>query len=235
MENRVLHISLDGFTRQKYINELSFFYDQARERLQPIFADLNDIYNSTAQRLFDEESRKPGTGDECLGDVADNAETQALTYTFLLERMRMDILLTLIASIYHQWEKQLAFWFVNELTLNLMDEKRAKIFWHKKFCERMKILEAGGWELNGTEVLSILNEHRLLVNAYKHGEGPSFQNLKKEHPELLIEHLLRNEEDIDPRLPFNVTLDDLERFLSNLVRFWQEVPAVLSWPVKIND
>ncbi len=47
------------------------------------------------------------------------------------------------------------------------------------------LFEGVGWQIRSKDYYVPLNRCRLVVNAYKHGDGVALEEIKKDHPEFL--------------------------------------------------
>jgi len=213
--------------RRKYIRELKEFTDDAMALVEPLFGDLEAYFSKVGSEYWDNHYPML-TEDDCPGDLAEQATDHAIERSFARERMRQDVLLALITSQYHQWEKQLAEWFDRRFQLYRVSEDFLMESRKYNFKKRIDLLEQCQWPVRKSELFPILEKQRLVVNCYKHGAGWSFDELKKRHPEAFKNY--RKPDCMSQTLPERLCLDlaprDLKIFGENLQRFWTEM---LKW------
>lgn len=140
--------------------------------------------------------------------------------------MRDTTRLSVVAGMFHNWDKQLRDWLVREiLHWHRGTEVRAQV-WSQDFIGLVDLFGSLGWACRAKPYFSKLDACRLLVNVYKHGEGKSFKDLKARFPEYLE----------DPEAPhvlgltytdhtdLRVTDAQIQEFSDAIVAFWKDVP-----------
>lgn len=75
----------------------------------------------------------------------------------------------------------------------------------------------------------MLDACRLVVNVYKHGDGKSFQDLKKQHPEYINNIFKAMDRELDGMgftdfTDLTVTNAQIEGFSDAIISFWRDVP-----------
>jgi hypothetical protein len=134
--------------------------------------------------------------------------------------------LSIISGMFHKWEKELRDWISGELGRHAGERTRRAI-WRCQFGCMMSFLETWQWPIKSRPFHKDLETCSLVVNVYKHGDGDSFDKLKGAAPDLLAaeeycpEWLRRDPIYSDLR----VTDDDLDRFSSAIISFWEDVPT----------
>lgn len=127
---------------------------------------------------FDPDRHDPGDFYEAANDVG-------IEFYQLLSDMRDQTRLSVIAGMFHEWEKQLRDWLVREILHWHRGESVVAKVWSADFCKIADLLESFGWKIRSTDYLKTLDACRLVVNVYKHGVGPSLKDLKQSYPEYL--------------------------------------------------
>jgi hypothetical protein len=220
--------SMDQPYRQWLIARHRFYVEQARKRLLSQFDDMGGDADRAADEWLALQGQHfdPDRDDE--GDYYQRASDEAVTHYQLLDDMRGTTHLSVVAGIYHEWDKQLREWIVNEvLRWHRGKEVRAKI-WSKEFSNICDLLAALGLDIRTKPYFSMLNACYLIVNVYKHGEGGSFEKLRQNYPEYLVNPLdalrpLNN--DYTNHRDLTVNPDQIEAMSEAIVAFWTDVPA----------
>ena len=220
-------LQLWGPTREHLIANHQFYVAQARTRLLDQFVD--DAMKADAQRHsdewlaeraqhFDPERDDPGATYEAAYD-------EHISFYLSLAGLRDSTRLSIIAGMFHEWEKQIRDWLGKELGhLGLKEHVHAAV-WAAKFDELMDLFERCAWPVRDQEFYSQLQRAQLVVNVYKHGNGPSFETLRRLAPELVggMERPAFFVSALDYSA-LVVSDDDLIRFAEAITAFWRTVP-----------
>lgn len=104
------------------------------------------------------------------------------------------------------------------------------IVWWADFPRIMELIGSLGWPVQGQGYLAVLNRCRCVVNVFKHGDGKSLAELKRDFPKYLIDN-------INPKfgLPateiewlnhshLQVTDAQVQEFSEAIIEFWTSVP-----------
>ncbi|PZU88321.1 MAG: hypothetical protein DI528_05525 [Shinella sp.] len=215
--------------RASLIEQHHFYVREARSRLLSRFDDIEadaekaaDVWLEESGRWFNPDSDDPESYYEAANDVG-------IQHYQMLSDMREQTRLSVVAGMYHQWDKQLRNWLVREIQhWHNGDNVRAKV-WGADFALIIDLLESFGWPLRTANYFKSLNACRLVVNVYKHGEGPSLQDLKERYPEYLHDPF----RDYGGRLSdvalcdhtaLRVKEDQFEDFADAILAFWRDIP-----------
>lgn len=174
-----------GPFRASLIEEHEFYVKQARSRLLSQFEDIEaeadkaaDDWLVASGSRFDPDRDDPGSYYEAANDVG-------IQIYQMLSDMREQTRLSVVAGMFHQWDKQLRDWLVREIQhWHRGDYVQARV-WAADFVQITDLLESFGWALRQTDYYRSLDASRLVVNVYKHGEGPSLEDLRLRYPEYL--------------------------------------------------
>ena len=157
-----------GPTREHLIANHQFCVAQARTRLLDQFVD--DAMKADAQRhsdewlaerahYFDPERDDPGANYEAAYD-------EHISFYLSLAGLRDSTRLSIIAGMFHEWEKQVRDWLGRELGhLGLKEHVHAAV-WAAKFDELMDLFEQCAWPVRDQEFYSQLQRAQLVVNVY---------------------------------------------------------------------
>lgn len=217
-----------GPFRQELISNHKFYMEQARKRLLSQFEDISgeadkfaEEWLSKADQWFDPDRHDPG-------EFQEQAYDESITFYGLLTDMHDQTRLSVIAGMYHEWDKQLRDWLSMEIRRSFSGEETRAAIWKASFPNIFNMLECFNWEVRDQPYFAQLDICRLVVNVYKHGLGDSLNELKKTHPHFL-EDVFRNSDNsvynhwLNPT-PLKVTDVHLSAFSDAIIAFWNDVP-----------
>lgn len=229
--NEVL-FQMHSALRADLIGKHEFYVRQAKKRLLSQFQeeDIRQEADSEGERFLEENQRHFNP------DVHDGSEfyemageAQSERYQLLFE-MRNNVRLSIIAGLFHEWEKNLRQWLVDEIQHWHYGEDTKSTIWKKNVSDLFELLESFGWPLKCASYFKDLDACRLIVNVYKHGEGNSLNGLDQSYPKFL-DHPFEEMRGIVGETWFSpsyeylkVEDDDLEAFSDAILQFWKDVP-----------
>lgn len=229
MTNEVL-LQMWQPTRVMLIESHSFYIKQAQRRLLSQFSNIEseadeaaDEWLSRADARFDPDRDDPAS-------FYEEAYHQGIAHYQLLEDMRDNVRLSVVSGMFHEWDKQLRNWIIQELRrCHRGPEVLAKI-WSQDIGGIIDLLSCFGWEIKDSTYFATLDACRLVVNVYKHGQGNSFDDLKHRYPQYLDSTLM-----IHGNYNFSIeSLDftnlkvseaQINDFSDAIIAFWKNVPA----------
>lgn len=211
--------------REWFIASHNFYLEQAQKRLLSQFSNIDQEASKAGsdwiarnEKFFDPENSDPDR-------FYDSASSYAEDFHYLLTDMERQTRLGVAAGMFHQWDKQFRNWAHKETLFWHTGEHLKKAIWRADFKQLFNILAPLGWDVTAQTFYADLNKCRLLVNAYKHGEGGSFEEIKEKYPEYLI----------NPKSKY-VTYDDLtltaaqlESFSEAIQSFWKDFPERIEY------
>jgi hypothetical protein len=212
MPDRVF-LQMWGPTRDHLVANHEFYVAEAKRRLLDQFDD--DAMKADAdahadqwlaERPFNPERDDPGDGYEQAYDES--------------------ISLSIIAGMFHEWEKQLRDWLGTELGHHGLGKHPHDAVWKAPIEDLFELFEICGWPVRDRPYFSDLNLCRLVTNVYKHGNGPSFDELKDLAPDLAgkagdLPAFFVSALDYSS---LSVVDTDLARFAEAITAFWRDVP-----------
>ncbi|SRR5690554_381902 len=214
--------------RDSLITGHLFYVEQARERLLNQFDVLERTENAEAfvRQWMDENAHRFNPD---LHDGSEFYEEACNCYQSLLNLGRQTRL-SVVAGMYHEWEKSLRQWLTGETRHWHWGRALPEVVWKANFGEVMNLLEALGWKVRERAYFPRLDACRLVVNVYKHGNGSSFNELKKKYPEYLPDPFARDhhpflELDLLDHTYLTVSNDQLQAFSDAIVAFWTDAPG----------
>jgi len=216
-------------SRKQLIKAHTFYVEQAKERLLTRFENIEDEANKETDswlretsHLFDPDRHDPS-------DFYEQADDIGIEFYELLTELRDRTRLSVIAGMYHEWDKKLRDWLWREIRRwHLGDQLRRQI-WSVDFISLMDFMVALGWDVTKTPYYQHLDACRLIVNVYKHGEGKSFELLRQRYPQYI-------ENNFAGAANYGWTLShadythlkapdgSLDLFSQAIIDFWNDVP-----------
>lgn len=235
--------------RASLIRAHQFYVDQAKARLLTQFANISaeadqaaeDWLSERGQLYFDPDRHDPA-------DFYEGAEDAGIEFYQLLSEMEERTRLSVIAGFFHEWEKKLRQWLVDEIKHWHSGTFTKERVWKASVEELYELLESFDWPLKSKPWFVALDACRLVVNVYKHGDGPSLASLKAAYPRFLVSPLAELGVPLSPlwqrvsHEDLMVSDPDLEEFAEAIASFWRELPenvldsqvvAPPSWFVKV--
>lgn len=213
--------------RERIIANHRFYLAEATKRLLTQFENIEADAEQFASdwlaehaKYFDPDRHDPGDFHEQAGD-------EMAGFYQGLQSLQSTTRLSIIAGMFHEWEKQLRDWLVSELARVIFPSREtAKSVWNAKFDEIIAFLESWNWPIRDRPYHDDLCRCHLVVNVFKHGGGTSFDKLKLAAPNLLRdEHwpdalFYRDPDYTDLRV------DDecLIQFSDAIIAFWRDLP-----------
>lgn len=223
--------------RQSLLAKHGFYVEQARTRLLSQFDRMEEEADAAAEAYLERIGMHFDPDCHDVGDFYESAHEKGIEFYQMLNEMRTATRLSVIADMFHQWDKQLRDWIVSEMRHWHHGEHVKKAIWQQDFPRIMDLLASFGWNPRSLETFSNLNAMRLVVNVFKHGDGKSLEDLKSLHPEYLAPETRRQ---IDWPLDFfgyadlQVTDDQIKRFVDAISNFWISVPAIIPLADEVN-
>lgn len=211
------------------IERHEFYVDQARKRLLSQFSNMEgEAEQAAAEWLSRADSRFDPDKDDSAS-FYETAHDESIAFYQLLKDMRDSVRLSVVAGMYHEWDKQLRDWMVREiLHWHHGEEVRARI-WSQDFGGLVDLFACLRWDIRSQPYFATLDACRLVVNVYKHGDGNSFRDLKQYHPEYL-DNPIKGLGDDGQGMEFTdytnlkVSNDQINGFSDAIVAFWKDIP-----------
>lgn len=231
MMDRVLFQMYSGH-RAQLIEKHEFYVEQAKKRLLNQFTD--EAISQEADRAAESSLEKRGQyfdpDRHDPGDFEEAAYHDGVWQYQLMTELRDSVRLSIVSGFFHEWEKNLRQWLVDEVQhWHYGDETRSAV-WKKNLGDLFELLESFGWSLKSSPYFPDLDACRLVVNVYKHGDGPSLSELAKSYPQFL-EHPLEamrgqvGEKWFAPSYEhLKVSDKDLDAFSAAIHEFWKDIP-----------
>jgi hypothetical protein len=215
--------------RERLIRTHRFYVEQAGRRLLSQFEDISGEADKFADEWLEKQSEQfiPDWHDPAAFE--EQAWDESVTFYGLLENMRNTTRLSIIAGMYHEWDKQLRDWLVAEFIKSFPNNAVRSAIWKANSNQLFDLLESAGWSVRTKKYYSRIDALRLVINVYKHGLGGSFDDLRKTYPEYLKDALQEVvSEEFRARYldhtHLKVEQEHVEEFSLAIIEFWESVP-----------
>ena len=211
------------------IERHKFFIEQARQRLLSQFANLEDEAKQAAEEWLERAGRNFNPDRDDPGSFEEAAYHEGIAFHQQLEDMRDSVRLSVVAGMFHEWDKQLRDWMVREiLHWHRGDEVQARI-WAQDFGGLIDLFASFGWNIKSKPYFTALEACRLVVNVYKHGDGGSFRDLKQRYPQFLESPLkdfciVGKWGNVIDYTDLRISDDQIIDFSDAIIAFWTDVP-----------
>ncbi len=215
--------------REVLLKKHDFFVSEVTKRIFGQFSNIEE----EAKNFADAEYERLGFHLEDASEGAEIAFSKAEEFYSLLNDMHSQMILAALAALYHQWEKDLSNFIERELVHYYERKPVNQACWNSNKNDILELLKKFGWDVKSSSTLfSQIDECRLIVNVYKHGDGISFKNLANTYPKYFLRSF--PEKILPWRSDNSVNYKDLlvseEQFteLANGLRnFWLQFPERL--------
>lgn len=212
------------------VKEQRFYLVESKARLLPPFASIEAEADAKEKecREIPPEYFDPEDGDMSM--VYEAAFHRGLEHYELLQEMRQRTILGIAAGMYHHFDKSLRVRVARELRQSgwVVGEKTRDQIWRSDWSNLESLLVALGWDVPSATGYQDLEALRLVVNAFKHGEGQSFEDLKKCFPRFIPTLTSGSPWAYVDYTHLCVTEDHLDAFSQAIESFWKDIPLTLS-------
>lgn len=214
--------------RKSLIASHQFYVEQATKRLLSQFTNIEAEADQAAKQWLVDNADRFNPDCHMPGDFEEFAFDAGLEFFELLKDMQGRTRLSVIAGMYHEWDKQLHQWTVDQMRGWCIGKKWESAVWRATLTNLADLFKPLGWAIRSKPYFSQLEACRLVVNVYKHGNGNSLTQLKRKYPQYLHDSVgeMFGESSVD-RLSHQhlmVTDDQFAAFSEAIVSFWQDVP-----------
>lgn len=225
--------------RQDLMAEHRFYVEQARKRLLSQFENIETEADKAAEEHLDKMSIHFNPDKHDPSDFYEAAHDKGIEFYQLLSDMHENTRLSVIAGMFHQWDKKLRDWIVCEMHHWHHGENAKGSIWKADVLAIMDFLVAFGFNVKDLPCYERLDAMRLVVNVFKHGNGRSLDELKESFPEFISDSL-GGIGDHKLSLHYldhtNMKVSDvqLEQFSEAILDFWKDVPKEIFLPDELN-
>lgn len=215
--------------RELRIAEHRFYVEQAKSRLLSQFDHIEAEADQAEAEHWERsgQSFDPDWHDPC--DLAEAARDHGVEFYQLLSEMHDRTRLSVVAGMYHHWDKTFRRFLVREFRwprLVIGNETR-RTLWKLDSAKLEKLLAAIGLDLSALACYHRIDAMRLVVNVFKHGEGKSLDELRQRYPEFLrvSSHGWVFSDDTDMELSDS----HVDEFATAIELFWRELPPTVTF------
>lgn len=218
-----------GPFRQSLVKGHLFYVEQARKRLLSQFNDIETDADQAAEEWLEQSGRHFDPDRHDPSDFYEAAHDVGIEFHGLLNDMREQTRLSVVAGMFHEWDKQLRDWLVSEIRHWHRGDNATLKVWSADFGQIADLLESFGWNVRSADYFRALDACRLVVNVYKHGEGKSLDDLKNSFPEYLDDPFNGLDDALSDMKYCNhthlkVSDDQFQAFSDAIVAFWCDAP-----------
>lgn len=221
---------LDDSVRHALIMRHRFYVQRAKERLLSTFGNISAEADAAADAHWEESSRNfnPDIHDE--GEQAEDAQNHGIMFYELLSEMHERTRLSVVAGMFHHWDKAWRRFLVDQLRLPgfVIGVHTRRAVWTMDATQLESFLDALGLKVAAFPGYARLDAMRLVVNVFKHGEGKSMDDLRRAYPEFVpvVNGWVRAFPD---DTSMKVTDAHLDEFAAAIESFWLNVPRELNF------
>ncbi|WP_369975474.1 hypothetical protein [Xanthomonas bundabergensis] len=214
--------------RKALQEEHRFYVEQAKKRLLSQFGNISEEAERAQEERWQaaDEYFDPDFHD--MGDVAQAAFDHGVEFFQLLSDMHERTRLSVIAGMYHHWDKTWRHFLAHEMRWTVVigpHTRRAVVSIDAQDLE--KLLLALGLNVRSFPHFARLDAMRLIVNVYKHGEGKAMDDLRCLYPEFVP-----MEGPFESRFPDDsdlvITDQNVDEFAAAIDAFWLALPSELT-------
>jgi hypothetical protein len=228
MSGHVLFQMSEPF-RHSLISNHKFYVEQARKRLLSQFDNIETEADKAAEQWLERSSSRFDPDRDDPAGFYETAHEIGIEFYGLLSDMRDRTWLSVVAGMFHEWDKQLRSWLVREIEHWHHGENFPKKIWSADFVEISEFLDCLGWRFSSTGYSRKLDACRLVINVYKHGDGRSFDDLKERYPDYLDARFKDlgftfASNDLRDHTHLKVSEEQFQTFSDAIIEFWKAVP-----------
>ncbi|WP_374309183.1 hypothetical protein [Methylocella sp.] len=217
-----------GPFRQSLIKGHLFYVEQARKRLLSQFDDISADADRAAEEWLEQNSHRFDPDRHDPGEFDEAAYDHSIEFYGLLSDMHEQTRLSVVAGMFHEWDKQLRDWLVREIGHWHHGGIAASKVWSADLGQIADLLECFGWNVRNSSYFRALDECRLVVNVYKHGDGKSLDELRDKFPKYLDDPFKGTGAFSDTKYRdhthLRVSDDQFQAFSDAILAFWRDVP-----------
>lgn len=215
-----------GPIRKRIIESHKFYVDQAQVKLLSQFNNMEEESEKYAEEWIEKQSEWFDPDIHDPDDIYESAYDENISYYIDLCELKDQTRLSIVAGIYHKWDKEVREWLIRDL--RFYPETIMKQLWIKDIGKILDIFIGLSWNIKNEKFYEKIDACRLVVNVYKHGNGKSLDDLKTGYPEY-IDDLAKNYGYSSNMKYLNhsnlkVTDEQLIEFADAITNFWETAP-----------
>ena len=215
--------------RIQFIKTHLFVYDEAKRRILSQFNNIEDEATEIENKYLSEGSSHYYYNEIDPSSIYEDAFEKGYEYYDLLSNMKIQVQLNTLSLIFHHWNTTLRDWLAKELSHSFKDDFVEKIAYSQNIKTVYDFFNELDWSVELQPFFKKLDAMRLIVNIYKHGNGKSLEDLRKNYPQYLNKE--KTNSDFFPSLlqhsDLKVTEEHIDEFSDSIISFWQNIPEYL--------
>ena len=147
---RVVNFHLCRFRREELIERNEFYVEQAKKRLLSQLTDdeIQKEAESTAEKTFENLRIQHGLHSDQSDSFGEFAQDAGGWQYLLLSDLRVAVRLSIVAGLFHNLEKSLSHWVVDEIRHFGFPESTQKTYRKMQFAPLIKKLMSSGWNID---------------------------------------------------------------------------------------
>lgn len=218
--------------REFIISSHKFYVEQAGQRLLSQFKNITEEADKAAEDWLSSQSCNFDPDRHDPGDFYERAHDVGIQFYQLLNDMHERTRLSVVAGMYHEWDKQFRKWTVDEIKHWYREDNVLAKIWTVDIGRLSELFTALGWDIQNKNYFPKLRACRLVVNVFKHGDGTSLDELKLYSPEYLenpfkdLDGCLSNVGHLDHTY-LKVSDEQIKDFSESITAFWLDVPKLI--------
>lgn len=228
--SEIRYLQMRSGFKETLISSHLFYIDQAKKKILSQFEDIENEANVEAGRWLTQRGVEIDPTleyDESFYNLEASIKGGYLDQlTIMMHQTRLSV----VAGMIFEWEKQLRTWLVAEYKRLSYGEDKVKAIFNKNLDYLGKVLERHRCPVHDTTYFKKIAACHTVVNAYKHGNGKSFDDLKTLYPEYLQDPWQGG--DFSPSIGMSylnyrilfVTDLHIQEFSDAIIKFWKNVP-----------
>ncbi|MCI1037987.1 hypothetical protein [Pseudomonas putida] len=226
--NKHLYFQMWESLRESNIEEHRFYVAQGKAKLLSQFGKMEDEAAQAEEKWLNIRSANFDPDRDDPADIFEGAYHAGVDYYRLLNDMRDQTRMSLVAGMFHEWDKRLRNWLARQIEYWSPGTEVSSKLWSVSFELLASLLHSTGLVHQNAPFMAKISAYRHVVNVYKHGYGSSFHALKSKHTQFL-KHTTTG---LNPSIPgwvdythLNVTDSHLDELTEAISDFWRAIPA----------
>lgn len=217
--------------RESLIERHEFYVRQASSRLLSQFDNIEDDAIRAAENWLERASQHFDPDRDDPGAFYEQAGNEEIGFYTLLTEIHEQTRLSVVAGMFHEWDKQFREWVAREIKHWHDGEALVTQIWAQTPHGIAEFFASVGWDYRQTSYYEVIDACRLVVNVYKHGEGNSLEDLKSRFPRYLpnplpVEFSFGAAHHINYQ-DLKVNDEDIRQFADAITAFWNDVPEYI--------
>jgi len=159
-----LAFRMDNFTRNYLTKSHKFYVKQASIRILSRFENIEQEANAEFEKFISNNNKLYDAGVHCPSDLNENAYEVSIEFYDLLSDMQYRTRLSVIAGMFHEWDKQIRDWLSVEIRNWHIGNELNKKIWSVNFSDLMKLIKIIHNDPINTELYRSLDACNLIVN-----------------------------------------------------------------------